>query len=227
MTRDEEGPFQVSLDSAVAAARNGDRSALERLLVHCERVLRRRIERHMPKILRARCAPSDVVQQALLEAVRDFASFRGNGFGELMEWLNRIQQNTVGDLMRNAVASKRDAHREILADEKIILAGLWDRLEDGRISPEEEATRREQSAFVQQRLAALPERMRNAIRLRFREHLTYSVIGKRMGCSEDAARMLCRRAVSTLKSSARADYATPASRLASIGYIVIDDMNSR
>jgi RNA polymerase sigma-70 factor (subfamily 1) len=174
-------------------ARGGDREALEKLFAHCRRVLRRRVPSQMPPQLHARYAPSDVVQQALLEAVRDFAAFRGECYQELLDWLNRIVQNNVGDLLRYQTAGKRDARREVPLDDQHVAHGDRQGLEDGLPGPEQMAASREEEAAMWRWIAGLPPHDREVLRLRYREHLGYEEIGARLGCSPDAARMVCRR----------------------------------
>jgi RNA polymerase sigma-70 factor (subfamily 1) len=201
MTRENNPPPGQEFTKLLAAARGGDRDALGKLFGHCQRVLRRRIECQMSQRLRARNAPSDVIQQALLEAVRDFASFRGERYEELLDWLHRIVRNSVSDLLRHQTAGKRDSRRDVPLDDRQTADGPPQELKDEGPGPEQLAARREDEASFWSRVEGLPERTRQVVQMRFREHLRYSDIADRLGCSPDAARMICVRVLRELRRS--------------------------
>src|SRR5438445_8766187 len=63
--------------------------------------------------LRTKCEASDLVQQTLLEAHRDFARFTGKHEGELLAWLRRILANNLYNEARYHAAQQRAAAREV------------------------------------------------------------------------------------------------------------------
>src|SRR5215472_14989414 len=64
--------------------------------------------------LRARCNPSDLVQETFLQACRRFDQFRGCTEKEWLGWLRRILLREVAGLVeRQLQAQKRDARREV------------------------------------------------------------------------------------------------------------------
>ena len=64
--------------------------------------------------------PSDIVQQTLLEAVRDFPQFRGGTEAELAAWLRRILAHVLSHQFRQFVAhSRRDLNHEISLDQAL------------------------------------------------------------------------------------------------------------
>src|SRR5215831_16271081 len=63
-------------------------------------------------MVRAKVGASDVVQQTLLEAHRDFAQFRGRTVGEQAAWLRRILARNLANVVRDQRRDKRDVARE-------------------------------------------------------------------------------------------------------------------
>ncbi len=61
----------------IAEARGGSREALNRLLEVFRPYLLLAANQDLDPVLQGRVAPSDVVQETLLEAARDFPIFRG------------------------------------------------------------------------------------------------------------------------------------------------------
>src|SRR3954453_5930538 len=61
---------------------------------------------------RALLAPSDVVQQTLLEAHRKREQFRGRSDAELAAWLRRMLGFCIADAIRAQGRAKRDVARE-------------------------------------------------------------------------------------------------------------------
>ena len=67
-----------------------------------------------PAGLHGKVAASDLVQETLLEAGRDFAHFGGHTRHELLGWLRRILLNNLADANRRYLyAEKREAGREV------------------------------------------------------------------------------------------------------------------
>jgi RNA polymerase sigma-70 factor (ECF subfamily) len=62
--------------------------------------------------LRGRVAPSDLVQDTVIEAERNFAGFRGRSEGELIVWLRSVLSTQVARLYRHHTAQQRDFHLE-------------------------------------------------------------------------------------------------------------------
>ena len=63
--------------------------------------------------LRPKIAPSDIVQETMIEAFRQFPSFEGQSERDLLAWLRKMLVNNVADAARRfRGASKRDVRRE-------------------------------------------------------------------------------------------------------------------
>lgn len=81
--------------------------------------------------------------------------------------------------------------REISLDDPRESEGLGERLVADMPSPAEEAARRERQAILQKGFAALPERDRVVLTLRYQERWSFEAVGERLGLSADAVRRLC------------------------------------
>jgi RNA polymerase sigma-70 factor (subfamily 1) len=94
-------------------ARHGDPLALGPLLSSYSDQLRRLANRQLDEKLRGRISPSDIVQETLLQATRDIASFRGVSDAEFGSWLRRILARKISkSIERHVLAEKRDVRRE-------------------------------------------------------------------------------------------------------------------
>ena len=102
----------------------------------------------------------DVSQEALLRALRHFASFRG---GDARAWLLRIVRNAAYD----ALAARRAAP---------VAGAPGDDLPDPGDDPETAMTRHQRAACLEQRLSALPVELRECLVLRELEELSYKEI---------------------------------------------------
>jgi RNA polymerase sigma-70 factor (ECF subfamily) len=146
--------------------------------------------------LRARLGDSDLVQDALLEAQREFPHFRGSTTAELTAWLRRIVLRTVGHAFRRHLGAAR---RNAGQDQP--LNGV-DPI-DSEGTPLEQAVRSEQAARLAEAMARLPDDMQQLLLGRHLEDLPYSALAERLGRSEAALRVLYIRALRRLREVCR------------------------
>ena len=76
-------------------ARNGDIESLGKLLQWYANYLNILASTSLDRQLRQRINPSDVVQETMLAAHRDFNAFRGTSQPEMLGWLRKILINTL------------------------------------------------------------------------------------------------------------------------------------
>jgi RNA polymerase sigma-70 factor (subfamily 1) len=135
-------------------------------------------------------APSDVVQESLLEAARDFRGFRGTSEAELLGWLRRMLQHNLANARRRHLgAAMRSAAREVPFTEAPA-AELERRIRDAGDTPSTDAQKRERDEALEGALGQLPERYRQVLLLHTTEQLSFVEVGTRLGISADAARKL-------------------------------------
>src|SRR4051812_18702320 len=95
---------------------------------------------------RSKLDASDVVQEALLEAHRNAAAFRGTGDAELAGWLRQILTRTLANAIRGLGRARRDVGREQSLEQAVEAssARLEEWLAGEQSSPSQKAERNEQ-----------------------------------------------------------------------------------
>jgi RNA polymerase sigma-70 factor (ECF subfamily) len=154
--------------------------------------------------LQGRVEPSDLVQETMLEAYRDFGQFRGTREGELLAWLRRILvHNLARQVEKNLGTRKRDVRRQVslhcLAELERSSAQVDAALVSHATSATGRAQRREQAAILADTLARLKTDHREVLVLRNLEGLSFEEVARRMGRTAGAVRMLWLRALDCLK----------------------------
>lgn len=192
-------------EKTLFAARQGEQSQLGILLDVYRRYLLTVASKKLSHSVVAKAAPSDLVQEALLQAYQGFGEFRGTSERELRAWLNQILARKIVDVHRYyRNYAKRDISREIL---------LSDLLEDdvtlkqgaASLAIQRESARDMESARkFDLALSTLSDEQRRVIQLRSIEQLSFEEVGARLGRTDDAAQKLWARAVQNLTRALRA-----------------------
>src|SRR5438128_7218087 len=89
-----------TVSNLLARARGGDQPALERLFEVCRNYVHLVAQAKAESWLRAKVDASDIAQQTMLEAYRDFSRFAGATRAEWLGWLRRILDRNVTDFAR-------------------------------------------------------------------------------------------------------------------------------
>lgn len=151
----------------LARAKDGDKEALGRALARYAEPIRRIVRARMGKPLRRLVDSGDIVQEAIIVALRNWSSYDVRDEATLIKVLAKIAQRQVTDLADKAAAKKRDVKREIS------LNGTGsDDDAPGIDLPKEETSmldrqiRRERQELLDDCLAELPEMQRELILLR-------------------------------------------------------------
>ena len=146
--------------------------------------------------VRRREAPSDIVQETIVEAQRDLDGFRGESEGEMQAWLRHVLSRNISNTERKHRTLIRNIHRERpMADEaRNEAVGLV----DPSSSPVSKATRREAIDALERVIAGLPADARAVVDLRYRQGRSYIEIARSMNRSEEAVRKLWSRTVARI-----------------------------
>lgn len=196
-----------SIGELMVAARDGDTETLGQLLQMYRNYLSVLATTQLDGRLRRRLNSSDVVQETMLAAHRDFAAFRGRSEGELLAWLRQILINCVRHAVEVHVkAQKRDVRREVALDAATKKADdsmmrLGNILADRGRSPSEECGQRELAVAVADQLAKLKPDYRDVIVLRNLQGLSFDEVAQRMGRTKGSVRMLWLRAMEKFKQT--------------------------
>jgi RNA polymerase sigma-70 factor (ECF subfamily) len=185
-------------------ARAGSSESLGQLLRSYFRYLNSLSRGHIDDRIKMRVSASDVVQETLLEAHRDFAQFVGTSLEEFTGWLRKILFNNLSSAIEaHVLAAKRDVRKQRSLDEKNDASQSFGQLERTLAadvsSPSSPARRGESLAQLSQAIKELPEAYRQVIELRHFEGLSFSEIALRLGRNPGATRMLWVRAVEKLR----------------------------
>ncbi|MCG8650125.1 MAG: sigma-70 family RNA polymerase sigma factor [Pirellulales bacterium] len=192
-------------ESLLVLARGGDRQALGELLQWYVNYLSILATTQLDRRLRRRINPSDLVQETMLAAHRDFGAFRGQSQPELLGWLRQILINTLHrNFARHIKAGKRDIRREVSIDQissqleesACNLASLLPAKSD---SPSASLRAREDAVELANQLSKLRSQYREVIVYRVLQGLSFDEIAQRMGRSGGAVRMLWLRALEQFK----------------------------
>src|ERR1700716_3829141 len=98
------GPLEL-----MAKARAGETDALGELCALYRNYLRMVVRTGLGPKLRERVELSDVVQEALVEVVRQFPQFTGQNEAALVGWLRRLVGQKLADLAGDHTRAKRSA----------------------------------------------------------------------------------------------------------------------
>jgi RNA polymerase sigma-70 factor (subfamily 1) len=193
----------------LSRARAGETQALGELCALYRDYLRTLIRARLGPRLRARVDLSDVVQEALVEVVRQFPRFTGQTEAALAGWLRTLVSQRLADLGRYHRRVKR-GRDDWTTSLDVAPDGGRDGEEAGRIldvlslsqtSPSQVASRREQLARLADALAGLARQEADVLWLYFVEDLTFEAIGERMDLSRKSISRLCARGLKHLRRS--------------------------
>jgi RNA polymerase sigma-70 factor (ECF subfamily) len=192
-----------SVADLLARARGNAPEHLDRLFATCRNYLALAARAHVETWLRAKVDASDLVQQTMLEAYRDFAHFRGSTEAEWLAWLRRILAHNAANFVRHYQgAGKRQAKREVpLAAPGDGRPACGADVPDPGESPSQQLVRQERELQVADALARLQPDHREVIQLRNLQRLSFQEVAERMGRSRPAVQMLWMRALQKLQEA--------------------------
>ncbi len=187
----------LNTSELIRRCRMGNEQAQETLFARYRQYLWVLAQGQLGGRLRTRCDPSDLVQQTLLEAFRDFAGFTGAHEAQILA-------HNLYNEARHHGAQRRDAARQVSLEE--VQAGL-DRssvnlgqcLAADIPTPSRVAGEREAAVQLADKLAQLPKDYQTVLLLRIFEGLSAEEVAKRMDRTAGAVRMLQLRALTALR----------------------------
>src|SRR5215470_14764130 len=104
----------ASAAALINRAKRGSKSSLGSLLEQYRNYLVVLAATQIEKRLQPRVSPSDVVQETMLRAHKNFAQFRGTTEPELLAWLRQILVNNLARFVeQHVLAARRDVRREV------------------------------------------------------------------------------------------------------------------
>ncbi len=186
-------------------ARSGEPDAVGELLEPYRNYLRMLAAARMREALGKRVSASDIVQDAMLAAHQNIASFRGNTPTEFAAWMRTILTRCISrSVERNTKAGKRDIRREVSLNRvnqnnsSESLCGL-SFLASASPTPSQIVSSEEEAVHIANLLAQLSLDYQQVIALRNFSNLRFDEIAKEMNRSDQAVRLLWLRAVRRLR----------------------------
>jgi RNA polymerase sigma-70 factor (ECF subfamily) len=189
-------------DELLNQAGCGDLSARQRLLARHRDRLRKMVAIRLDRRLAARIDPSDVVQEALLDANKHLSQYLAKRPLPFYPWLRRLAwKRLIKQYERHLRASKRSANREecripLLPDHSSF--DLASRLVAPGTSPTNRLLRQEVLGRVKAALAQLPQNDREVLVLRFLEQMSTSEMAAVLETTEAAVKTRQTRALDRL-----------------------------
>jgi RNA polymerase sigma-70 factor, ECF subfamily len=191
----------VHYSGLIEGARRGDAGCRERLFGLCRSYLGFVARSQIETWLRRKVDASDLVQETMLEAFRDFDRFDGRTEQEWLAWLRRILTHNAADFVRRyRGTAKRAAGREVPFRDPA------DSHSPGAAEPAAETPTPSQEFLlldtelrVTAALSELTSDYQEVIVLRNLQRLSFNEVADRMGRSRPAVQMLWMRAIRKLQ----------------------------
>ena len=182
-------------------ARAGEAGARDELFELCRGYLGYVARSNVETWLRVKVDASDLVQQTMLEAHRDFGRFEGNSEGEWLGWLRKILSHNAADFVRHyRGTAKRQARREVrFRDPADSRSPGAPEPASPIATPSQEFLQHDNELRVTAALAEMPADYQEVIILRNLQRLPFSEVAERMDRSRPAVQMLWMRAIQKLK----------------------------
>jgi RNA polymerase sigma-70 factor (ECF subfamily) len=197
--RAEHGPDIAGLAGWLVEARHGSREALGQALEGCRQYLLAVAQHAMPADLQAKVGPSDLVQDTLLKAQREFHRFDGDTESQLLAWLRAILVNHAANCARQFGTAMRSVDREVALTADDSHGALANYVSSPGPSPSEAFLARERDEALEKALAQLPEHYRTVVQGHNQDNLSFEDIGRLTGQTADAVRKIWVRALRRLR----------------------------
>jgi RNA polymerase sigma-70 factor (ECF subfamily) len=189
-------------DELIDRAERGDVAARHRLLGLYRDYLRRMVAVRLDRRLASRVDPSDVVQEALLEADRRLDGYLRERPIPFHAWLRQLAGDRIVDAHRRHVASQKRSVTleaslmELPAESSDKLISL---LYTDESSPSERLMRKESQDRIRQAIAELPAKDREVLVMRHLEQLGTAEIAGILEITEGAVKARLLRALIHLR----------------------------
>ncbi len=188
-------------------AAQGDQESLEFLLAGYAGYLNVLSRGQLAKEIRHRVSPSDVVQETLLEAHRDFHRFHGTDIEAFTAWLRKVLVNNIASAVEtHLVAAKRSIRRERSLNQLSASVELshsrFSAMEGSpHRSPASELDHEQSLMDLAAAIERLPDDYRAVITMRHLDGDSFTQIASHMKRSTGAVRMLWLRAIEQLRKT--------------------------
>jgi RNA polymerase sigma-70 factor, ECF subfamily len=193
----------INISDLIERARQGDAAGRDDLFGLCRSYLGFVARSQVETWLRRKVDASDLVQETMLEAYRDFDRFQGGTEKEWLAWLKKILAHNAADFVRRYHGTaKREARREVtFRDPDDSLARGAPEPAADQPTPSQEFIEIDTELRVTAALADLPEDYQEVIVLRNLQRLPFNEVAERMNRTRPAVQMLWMRAIKKLQEA--------------------------
>jgi RNA polymerase sigma-70 factor (ECF subfamily) len=190
-------------DQLLQLAAGGDKSAAEHLLDRCRPRLRRMISVRISPQISSRIDPSDVVQEALVEAFQKLPGFLETRAVSFYPWIRQIAWQRLMKLHRAHLDAerrsvRREAHDELYVTDESVLQ-LAERFIASETDPPHRVVRSELRERVRAALDQLDPIDREVLLMRYLEHMRLKEIAESLSITLEAAKKRHARALERLE----------------------------
>jgi RNA polymerase sigma-70 factor, ECF subfamily len=190
------------VEQLLVRAKAGEEAALGELLQQFASYLEVLARVQIGRQLQGKVDPSDVVQDAFLEAHRHFPQFRGSSRPELVSWLRQILAGRIAVVMRRYLGTQvrnLRLEQQLEVDLAHSSTALGRTLAVTHSTPSQHVVKEEQEFRLAQALNGLPPQYREVIMLRQLQGLPFSEIAAQMNRSLDSVQKLWVRGLIQLR----------------------------
>jgi RNA polymerase sigma-70 factor (ECF subfamily) len=186
----------------VRRAREGDRVALGELLTRYQDRLRRIIQIRLGPRLRGQIESMDIVQNAFVVAIRRLEDIELRDRASVLKWLTRVATHQLNDAVDRFGAQKRTGVTNLGTDRTSSEDRRRFEPSAADTPPDQAAARNEFRALLDEAVAALPERGREAVLLRDYHDGEWEFVAREIGApSIEAAQRAYHRAWARLRET--------------------------
>ncbi|RUL88381.1 sigma-70 family RNA polymerase sigma factor [Tautonia sociabilis] len=193
-----ESRFQFLLREA----RNGSEEARWLVVQLFRRTMLSIANQEVDSAINPREAPSDIVQETIVEAQRDLDGFHGRTEREMRAWLKTVLTRNIRNMSRKYRTQRRNHYRERPLEHRSV--DQAPSIPDPGPSPSTILIHRETAEALERTILSLKDHYRQVINLRCRRGLSYEEIARIMGRSEESTRRLMSRALHELSRRMKA-----------------------
>ena len=193
---------EADIADLLARVRAGDQPALADLFARHRDKLRRMVQLRLDHRLAGRVSPSDVLQEAYIDALKRIDHYFEKPDQPFFGWLRLVVGQRLADVHREHLAQKRDVGHEVPihrggpgADSACLAACLL----GGGTSPSHAAARTESFARLEEALDRMDALDREVLALRHFEELNNTDTAEILGIQPAAASKRYVRALARLK----------------------------
>jgi RNA polymerase sigma-70 factor (ECF subfamily) len=193
----------IDVNDLLARARQGDAGSREKLFELCRSYLSFAARSKVETWLRRKVDASDLIQETMLEACRDFDRFEGKTEQEWLAWLKKILSHNAADFVRHYHGTeKREAGREVpFRDPNDSLSPGAPEPAAPCATPSQEFLQIDTELRVTAAMAELPPDYQEVIYLRNLQRLSFNEVAERMDRTRPATQMLWMRAIKKLQEA--------------------------